>query len=235
MNCCKKCRAYNSKDLEREFPSCFNDSCECHQTISTGFMQVHPVKKLEDDFAPSPIDWQDEFDKQFTDGRDYILVNKRPEEYKSFIRQTLSQEREYCRKNHVNKICNKCKVEKMVEDFYIDKKSGLRYATCKVCVLNRTRIHHRNFNNPEKSKKSALRRKLRGASLVNAKKMQKKYPEKHKARYKLRNAVASGKIIKGVCEKCGEKKTEGHHDDYTKPLDVRWLCIKHHKEHHRTI
>ena len=35
------------------------------------------------------------------------------------------------------------------------------------------------------------------------------------------------------CEVCGERKTHAHHDDYSKPLEVKWLCKKHHDEHHR--
>jgi hypothetical protein len=31
------------------------------------------------------------------------------------------------------------------------------------------------------------------------------------------------------CDKLGER----HHDDYAKPLDVRWLCRAHHVAHHR--
>jgi ribosomal protein S27AE len=37
-----------------------------------------------------------------------------------------------------------------------------------------------------------------------------------------------------VCSKCGAK-AQAHHDDYKKPLDVRWLCPKHHGEHHRNV
>lgn len=58
-------------------------------------------------------------------------------------------------------------------------------------------------------------------------------PEKYAAWTILRNALAAGKVVKGVCEQCGAVKVEGHHDDYTKPLEVRWLCKKHHVEHHR--
>ena len=41
-----------------------------------------------------------------------------------------------------------------------------------------------------------------------------------------------GVLIKKPCEKCGDPKAQGHHDDYSKPLDVRWLCAFHHREHH---
>jgi len=40
------------------------------------------------------------------------------------------------------------------------------------------------------------------------------------------------KLKKQSCEVCGEIKALGHHDDYDKPLEVRWLCPKHHIELH---
>lgn len=55
---------------------------------------------------------------------------------------------------------------------------------------------------------------------------------KDNVRVKTYHAIRSGKLIRKPCEKCGELKVEGHHDDYTKPYDVRWLCGKHHREHH---
>jgi len=48
------------------------------------------------------------------------------------------------------------------------------------------------------------------------------------------NAIRDGRLVKGECEKCGTKSVQAHHDDYEKPLSVRWLCVKHHREHHKT-
>lgn len=42
-----------------------------------------------------------------------------------------------------------------------------------------------------------------------------------------------GKLAKMPCEKCGTPDSEKHHDDYEKPLDVRWLCRACHLAEHR--
>lgn len=51
----------------------------------------------------------------------------------------------------------------------------------------------------------------------------------------VRDAVRTGVLVRQPCEACGKKRgAEAHHDDYTKALDVRWLCRKCHREWHRT-
>lgn len=55
---------------------------------------------------------------------------------------------------------------------------------------------------------------------------------KHLAREALNRALKSGNVMKGPCAICGNKKVHGHHEDYSKPLEVIWLCRKHHDEHH---
>ena len=42
-----------------------------------------------------------------------------------------------------------------------------------------------------------------------------------------------GWLKREPCAICGSPKSEGHHDDYTKPLRVRWLCRLHHRQAHR--
>jgi len=56
---------------------------------------------------------------------------------------------------------------------------------------------------------------------------------KIKARNKIKHLCRTGKVQRGDCEVCGTPNGEAHHEDYSKPLDVRWLCRKcHHDEHH---
>jgi ribosomal protein S27AE len=55
---------------------------------------------------------------------------------------------------------------------------------------------------------------------------------RHEARWKVRRALLAGRLKRRPCEVCGETRVDAHHDDYTKPLDVRWLCRRHHFEHH---
>ena len=57
---------------------------------------------------------------------------------------------------------------------------------------------------------------------------------KNDARARLRTAVARGKIEKpDSCEACGAGgQLEGHHADYSRPLDVVWLCCPCHRSLH---
>jgi len=48
----------------------------------------------------------------------------------------------------------------------------------------------------------------------------------------VRLAVLSGDLVRQPCEVCGATPSEAHHEDYGKPLDVRWLCQAHHNERH---
>jgi hypothetical protein len=34
---------------------------------------------------------------------------------------------------------------------------------------------------------------------------------------------------------CGEPRVDAHHDDYARPLDVRWLCRPHHRLTHAAV
>ena len=56
---------------------------------------------------------------------------------------------------------------------------------------------------------------------------------KENARARTKMAVRRGHLTRQPCEVCGAADTEAHHDDYSRPLDVRWLCRPHHLAHHK--
>lgn len=148
------------------------------------------------------------------------------------------------------KSCSKCGVAKVLDDFYIQKRSsGLRFAACKDCVKRRVREnrieridYYKEFDARRYREQPARRahakrchekwsRSKRGKAVVRARKVAQ--AEQYSARSLLWSALLTGKLQRLPCEICGNPESEGHHDDYSKPLDVRWLCAKHHAEHHR--
>ena len=52
---------------------------------------------------------------------------------------------------------------------------------------------------------------------------------------KVSEKIKLGKMTRGPCIICGLPKTEGHHDDYDKPLEVEWLCMTHHRALHKIL
>ena len=57
--------------------------------------------------------------------------------------------------------------------------------------------------------------------------------QKYLARGLVRKRIYRGTLTRQPCEKCGLPNGHAHHDDYSKPLEIRWLCPVHHKEVHR--
>jgi ribosomal protein S27AE len=59
----------------------------------------------------------------------------------------------------------------------------------------------------------------------------------HKARAIVRQrtnkAIKEGGLVRQPCEVCGAERVDAHHDDYARPLDIRWLCRSHHRQHHK--
>ena len=54
------------------------------------------------------------------------------------------------------------------------------------------------------------------------------------ARWRTSKAIRNGDLVRQPCEVCGTTRNiNAHHDDYEKPLEVRWLCASHHVRHHR--
>lgn len=148
-----------------------------------------------------------------------------------------------------------CKCLKPLSEFKNcgGKKAHLFFSWCRPCE----RKWHRDYAaRPEVKEKNRIKRKKyasenrerllakkRAYSKTEAGKIslkksndksRKKYPDRHKARkYFYNNVLRKGFKVPEKCQQCGEGgKIQGHHFDYSKPLEVVWLCIDCHKKVH---
>lgn len=59
------------------------------------------------------------------------------------------------------------------------------------------------------------------------------YADQARAHDAVRRAIKRGELTRQACERCASTdRVEAHHDDYGKPLDIRWLCDPCHKQEH---
>lgn len=93
-----------------------------------------------------------------------------------------------------------------------------------VISIKMPRSYHRRY---EKEYSSRPGVKKHRAELMRSYAKDPKLRPKHQARWALNKALKSGKIKKSPCF-CGNKKVQAHHEDYSKPLKVKWFCKKHH-------
>jgi ribosomal protein S27AE len=150
----------------------------------------------------------------------------------------------------MRKICARCGKRKDREkSFYKHLTMADGYLSfCKSCVKERVAEHRSAFierireydrergRSPKRMAKARLnsqayRQTAEGQAV--AVRYRERNPEKYRAVTIANNAVRDGKLKRQPCEKCGQQKAEKHHDDYSKPLIVRWLCRKCHGAKHR--
>lgn len=133
------------------------------------------------------------------------------------------------------KKCFKCGVVKPLGDFYTHPKMKDGHLNkCKVCTQSDTREHYAQTRESQ-AQYERLRYYHPGRRQQiseSQRKQRKNNPDKDKARVAVHRAILAGKIVKLPCEVCGEINSQAHHTDYTKPLDVKWLCRKHHLAEH---
>lgn len=149
-------------------------------------------------------------------------------------------------RNALEKACLTCKVVKALDSFAVSRENGgKRIRRCEHCQdCQRAR-----WRSPEyKTKLAARYARAREAGQkseqdrAHAAKRRELYPEKERAKRAVRSAIVKGILIRpDSCEVChkvpppirgGKTGIHGHHDDYSKPLDVRWLCVACHAAHH---
>ena len=92
----------------------------------------------------------------------------------------------------------------------------------KACEQNYRESHSNNIP-PFLSKWKVRKQKQSKDPLIEIRK---------KARRITKNLIRSGKLKKGTCVVCGSSTVVAHHEDYSRPDDIIWICEKHHKLYH---
>lgn len=136
------------------------------------------------------------------------------------------------------KVCFKCNKDLPLTSFYKHSKmKDGRVNKCKDC--NKTDVRQHRFKNVERIREYDRKRSQspnrRAALNANTKRYRALSRAKYLAHSAVNNAVRDGKLIKpSECSDCGKQsKIHGHHDDYRKPLQVRWLCAVCHSAWHQ--
>jgi hypothetical protein len=127
------------------------------------------------------------------------------------------------------KSCFKCGEEKPLAEYYRHKQMADGHLNkCKACTKSDVRSHRQD---PRYRAKVLAYDRARGCrqSPEYLREWRRKNPEKAHAHKQVQMHLENP----GVCSECPSTfHVEAHHDDYSKPLDVRWLCAACHKQHH---
>ena len=143
-------------------------------------------------------------------------------------------------KTAYNTICRPCEAIKSLEYYHANKdragfaearkvKNEKWYAENGRTPETRQQGRETYYRHREKILKQNKAKRLAG--LMPAWKPRGELKEKCHALFEY--AMKTGRVQKQPCSVCGTLKAEGHHPDYFKPLEVVWLCLKHHREIHR--
>ena len=130
------------------------------------------------------------------------------------------------------KACFKCGAEKPLSEYYKhNRMADGHLGKCKECTKadvkdNRAAKvdYYRKYDRVRGNRQTAAYREAH----------RERFPNSYMARYMVSNAIRDGKMLREPCVECGSMdRVHAHHDDYAKPLSVRWMCAAHHKQWHQ--
>jgi hypothetical protein len=146
------------------------------------------------------------------------------------------------------KTCKQCGIKKPMTEYYTHKQMADGHLNkCKSCVRSRVSNYmeaNADYYKEYEKKRANLPHRVQArkaydkteAGKIARKKASKNYLEKfplrRAAHIAVGNALRDGVLTKLPCLICGDE-SEAHHPDYSRPLDVVWLCSSHHKEAHK--
>ena len=137
-----------------------------------------------------------------------------------------------------SKHCTRCKIEKPLNDFHklSASKDGLKY-WCKTCIKTYAQTPRGKKHQATRARKyhQSDKGRVRGREYKKLYQTREYVRFRNKARNDLHTAIRTGKITRpNSCSLCAvECMPEGHHTDYTKPLEVEWLCSTCHIKAHK--
>ena len=150
------------------------------------------------------------------------MMKIRPSEKKCFkCGEVKSLESFYKHSRMVDGHLNKCK-DCTKLDTKTNRKTKSEYYTAYDRVRNS--LPHRKERKSEYNKRPDVRERRKKIPYNQVRK---------DACTAISNALRDGIIVKQPCFICGNNDVQGHHPDYSMPLDVVWLCVPHHAEIHR--
>ena len=146
----------------------------------------------------------------------------------------------------VTKTCCRCELDRPVREFSVSNKArdGLqswcgeckRLAAAGYRAVNNERERARDMTRRwrdveraralERARRKRSRGRVAGAKALSDKRWSANNPEKIRAKHVVENSLKAGRITRpSVCEWCEKPcKPQATHGDYSKPLDVIWLC-----------
>ena len=151
------------------------------------------------------------------------------------------------------KICKTCNVLKDLNDYYKHSRMADGHLnTCKECkrqqqteIRNNNLEYYQEYDRNRPNKEERVKQVVEYRLTEKGKEVRDKavakyktnYPIKYKANNAVNNAVRDNRLTKpNICECCNNtftsKQIHGHHTDYSKPLEVMWLCNDCHKDWH---
>lgn len=129
------------------------------------------------------------------------------------------------------KECFKCHETLPLSEFYRHPQMADGHlGKCKRCTRHDMHEHHRAAAEKKKAYYAARHVKRIEEGYYNR---YRRAPEKLAAQRAVSTARANGTLIPQPCRVCGAEKVDAHHEDYSKPLEVMWLCRTHHMALHR--
>ena len=125
--------------------------------------------------------------------------------------------------------CKECHKRRVKENRHAKADYYREYDAKRFKEDPKVRLRHKRYQSTEAGKASVSKSREKWLS---------ENPEKRAAHVIFGNALRGGKVSKpDICTSCGKKATgrkmQAHHHDYTKPLDVIWLCSMCHSKEHR--